>query len=108
MRFKITHAHLSLIYFILLLPCARRKRDRSKAFVMNHMRNVVFAADMENALEMSLDLSNVTDELFNQVPEAYEAFLNYLEVIAELYPAPENSKLGQYLHRLYRYVSRCV
>lgn len=75
---------------------------------MNHMRDVVYAKDLENALEMSLDLKGMTDEQFNAAPEAYETFLNYLEVISELYPAAENSKLGQYLHRLYRYVSRYV
>ena len=73
---------------------------------MNHMRDVVYSSDLETALEMSLDLKGVSDEDFDLTPEAYKTFLGYLEVVAELYPAHENSKLGQYLHRLYRYVSR--
>ena len=95
-----------LIFFANLCFFVSRSRDRSKAFVMNHMRDVVYSADLERALDMSLDLEGFSDQDFYRIPDAYQTFVNYLEVVSELYPAHQNSKLGQYLQKLYRYASR--
>ena len=90
---------------LMVLDRMCRNNDRGKAFVVNHLRDVVYSSDLRKALKLSLSFKYLPLE--DDSPEVRRVLRNYLRALIGLFPTSETTEepLRRYLKQLLDFVS---
>ncbi len=80
------------------------RANRGRAFVSNHLRDVVYRVDLLRALKLSLDFQNRHDPLKSK-EDMRQALGSYLKALRLLFPV-RDTKVGHYLAELEMTIAR--